>query len=265
MSPRQVDTCALYLRPNCARDLSLREHFPSLKLRCCSTLVDAVAAIDDSRTASFVMEVGPYSFASLPHVVARLRQRVPTIPCLLQCDMPLSAICSVILERPWTVEQVVLSAGWAVDLVDALERFCQVRGTATPHLQIASRVMSAVPSAVIDIAVAAVFVGERRSTIGDLARACHLSTRTIEQRLSAAGLPSPKRLLLANLYLHTLWGVRCLGFSSKQAAALSDYQSPQELGAVLRRSHHRSVLRLMRHFNFSSELDAFVQSLGRRI
>ena len=80
-----------------------------------------------------------------------------------------------------------------------------------------------IPAIARDVVVGAAAIGWQRTSVADLATACHIAERTVDWRLAHAGLISGSALLGQILCVHSVWRMEVLGWSPKQTAGRSGF------------------------------------------
>jgi hypothetical protein len=160
-----------------------------------------------------------------------IRSRLDSIPIVIRCRVRSSAISSRAEIARWR-RSGKISVESFDQLDDEIHDHLTDRNGLPPDLVLLESARSCVPHQLVDIVVATVLIGRRRTSLAALALVCGVAPRTVEWRLHHLAYPTARHLLGWSLALHTLWRIDSLGWPLKKAAiaagfadanALSDY------------------------------------------
>jgi AraC-like DNA-binding protein len=99
------------------------------------------------------------------------------------------------------------------------------------------------------------------SAARQLARRLRVTTSTLMSRFFRAGLPSPKRYLVAVRLVYAAGLLETPGFSIADVAYRLEYSSPQSFGRHLRTELGVTAAEFRNRFSFETSLDDFVARL----
>ena len=122
------------------------------------------------------------------------------------------------------------------------------------QLTLASRVSSVGNDGASTILASAALVGDRRTSVNELAHSCGLAKRTLEWRLAASGRPTARTVLGWMTALHAVWRMEVLGWSPKRAASEGRFGSSELFAGYVKRHAGGRPLALVRG-GFTALLD----------
>jgi hypothetical protein len=219
----------------------------------------------DPRVAMAVLEPHCHSAVDL-HAIAEAVQRrpIPIIALLWQFDMRGTA-GRQLLELNRVVAELHVSLRGFDDLAEVVGRV--LRRTLeddAPRMAIVSRLSADLPSAALDVVLAAAILGGRHTSVRTLASFLRLSSRRVEERLETLGLLSPKRLLMWTLVSFTSFRITTLGWTAKAAAVGAGFSSARALSNSIERTIGLRLAKLSAVAAFADILEEFANALQSR-
>lgn len=227
----------------------------------CSTSIDLIRQIKARSPRLVVLDVAAISGHELTALATLLRDQQLRVVARL----PLSVGA---LRHAIALQRADCEAWLSLRSIDELQH-CVARVLTGAHDESArSEILSHLAHYVADARLcplmAAVAVGETDPTVNRFARACGMPVRTFQSHVRRLGLPTPKRLLLWSVALHTAWRLERLDWSAKKAAIRSGYTSARALSNAVARLTARRASGLRRTHSFVSLLEQFTDTIVDR-
>lgn len=157
-----------------------------------------------------------------------------TAPTVLR-TMLTSALLSRIRQFAAVAPDVTVSITHRESLVALLRNAADAGAAPSAQLMLASRLSSLRSDAASTILASAALLGNRRTSVNELARLCGLATRTLEWRLAASARPTARTVLGWMTVLHAVWRMEILGWSPKRAASEGGFASGELFAAYVKR------------------------------
>ncbi len=148
-------------------------------------------------------------------------------------------------------------------LEDDIARLRSAAGPVSPRTTIVSSAAQAASPAVRDIVLTCLVMGERRTSVAEVAARCARSGRRMAEVLVASGTPGAKQLLMWSLATNTQWRVAQLGWTGKRAAIEAGFPSSDVLSKRIKRAIGSRLADACRSETFETTLGRLVQSLAR--
>jgi hypothetical protein len=221
---------------------------------------EAALALSDSRVAAVILELQDDSGTDLAVIQRAIAQRVLPIPLLIRFDLKRGLIRKM-LEHEATAYDVRFSLRGSDVFFACVSDLLASSEPRTARRPIIARLVVRARLPVLDIVVGAAMIGDRRSTVAQLADLCQQAGRTVEERLVDASFMGAKRLLMRMLTLHTLWRVSHLGWTAKRAAAAAGFQSTDVLSRRIERAVGHTLAELCHDRLFGDELAQLADDL----
>ena len=232
-----------------------------LRVHFCGDAHQVAMTVSDHRVVAAVLELQDDSCADLGILARAIGRLAMPIPLLLRFELRNGSVRRMLAHYDESADVRFSLRGF-----DALSQCVAwlVRSTEdeTARSAIVSRLAPVARPAVADIVVGAAIVGERRSTVRQLAGLSHVSSRTVDERMAAAHVMPAKKLLMRMLVLHTQWRVSRLGWTPKRAAAAAGFPSADALARRMERSVGLRLSTFCRERSFGEELDRLAVDLG---
>ena len=175
-----------------------------------------------------IVELSPDASTDLESVVAAIEQRTVAIPLLLRADVRPRVAAQVLTawDRLVDLRSSLRGADEITDGVRTLERRAPRQEA---RFRIAARVCARVPLELWDVVMGAAALAAEHVTVEDLARLLEQSVRTVEKRLEAARVLTPKHLLSWMTTLYAVFRVETLQMTARRAAEVGGSPSADGL------------------------------------
>lgn len=232
------------------------------RVRFCTHADELVEAIRTQPASAVLVEWTPETAFRLRAIVDAIRSAATPIPILIRCSMSRQVALDILSVSPLVLDLRISLRGYDDVSVCAAQLLLRHDAlSARSHL--VARVTEVSPPLAVAVIATAAIVGERCSTVRCLADVCHMPVRSLEHRLSEAGVVPAKRVLLWMVALHAAWRRERLCWSSKRTSAAAGCRASRELTARVRRVLGVSVADLGEHVRFDAAFDQFAKCLTR--
>src|SRR6185437_224549 len=182
-----------------------------------------------STLGAVIMDCRPHDFAGPRELVAS------AVPLVFRTSLTPASFRQVgLLARSKSSHWVSLTTAEQVDV--AISDVLSAPEGRSGQLIILDRLTCDLPSSVSSIVQTAVLLTHRRTTVVRLAAACGLAVRTLEWRLSSAGMPAARRIIGWTTALHAVWQLDVLGWTRKRVARDAGFCTTELLDVCVQ--HH---------------------------
>ena len=184
-------------------------------------------------------------------VARRLILRTPT---LLRGDLTPSVSRTIVQLSRWNTDAAI-SLRHVDDLAADLVHLLRHADASDPSLRMLRAALPVASAETLPVLVGVTALGQRRTTLPELARHCGLSPRALEYRLQRAALPHASVLLGWCVSLHTLWRMEALGWSLKRCATTAGMSEAAGLSEYINRHVQQRPQALLASGGFAAVLD----------
>jgi AraC-like DNA-binding protein len=217
------------------------------------------SAASDLGVRGVILDVGRERTPEIDEVVGAVVGRPVQVPLLLRVTLP-DGVHSLKCAVPCEVHDLTISLRGYDRLSDDLARIASGAEHASARQTLVTRLVPTVRDDLLDIVVAAIAASADGVSVARLARLCASSSRRLQERLAVHSNIGPKRLIMELLVLHSLWRLRCLGWTRKRAAAAAGCSSYALAKRIERTTGHRLSV-VLANRSFREQLSEVVANL----
>lgn len=201
----------------------------------CSRARPIEASLLDGNVDGVILELCDETESELEVISRSIEQRANPVPVIVRFELADAAV-ELLLRAVTRLPDLRLSLRGFDLLQRAPSEVSSLAGRHQARRAIIARIARAIPGSAKRIVIGAAIVGERTTSVRELALLCGMSRRSVELQLQTASVAPAKKVLMCMLALHVAWDGRSLGWSAKRAAAQAEVPSTRALSARIERA-----------------------------
>jgi AraC-like DNA-binding protein len=202
-------------------------------IKTARSLAEVGLEVQRAPAAAVILAIDGLERHAVDAALGDLQERGTGIPVIIRLSLTRTNAAWLIYSAAASVRYRVSLRGFD-NLGDDVSREIAERCRGGAFARIAA-LLGDVPSPVLNIVVGSAAIGHHRTTVPTLARACGMSPRTLEWRLSRNGVASGARLLRVMLTLHTVWCIEMMGWTVKRTSVGAGFATRSGLSNFLQR------------------------------
>ena len=257
---KKVERTVLALVDSASEREAVKSGAAAATAKFAATARDAATMVESKEVFGVVVGLDAHSGERLRTVLEAIGQRDAPVQLLLVTDVR-PAVLRENLRHFVDRRDVRLSLREFGRVALEVSAMVTAPSEMSAHGLLMSSLVPRAPVEIVDIVAGAAAIGDRRSSVAQLARLIEQSTRTVEDRMASVSTLGPKKLLLRMLALHALWRSAELGWSGKRIASAAGFSPPAAMSRPVERAVGVSFARYCRERTVGSEISRLADDL----